>query len=422
MRQGRRGGILIYMLGVITLLSIIVTEFLMDVAVSMRYRSQMTGRQDLEIIAYSALETSIAVLAEIKLLEEGLYAPVQGWGDPLKYAKLPVPSGYTVNVTIKDETGKLSIYDEKLNDFGNLLVEIGISYEQVVNLKSELKKYLEKFKKKESLGAPNQAPNQQPAQQAAPTQQPAQQANPTNQTNTTDRNRNQPRAREEKKAVQTLFSLNQLKEIPIFEKIFFDSKGNPNEKFQILKDNISVFNTGKVNINTAPALVKKMFLGPTSLGPLAEGKKFLKTMGDVGRTSNDDQFGFKANVFDIEIEVMRGPVKYHLSAIVEDKSAEAPRARRNGSGNQENAGATNGSGTPANPPANAPRNPAGTPRTPPRTGTNTSGNQANAGTGSGTSSGTSRGASGNQPNAPASSENKSNFVFLALTEDDSSVN
>lgn len=370
MIKGKKGGILIYMLGMITLLSIVVTEFLLETASAMRFRSQMAGRQDLEIIADSALETSLAVLAELKALDKGLFSPAQGWDDPMEYFKFPLPEGYTIKVTINDETGKLSIYDEDLTNFGNLLVEMGYSFEIVSNLKSELKKYLDKLDK-ESTDKKNDktTSNKAPVKGKEDIDK-----TEKKKTEETDEGKDKKEKTKKKEAVRTLFNLEQLKEIPIFERTFFDEKGNPNDQFKVLKQNVSVLNTGKVNINTAPELVKKLLIG--TLNTNVSGKKYLTSMRDFGPTRNkesenngNERFGFNASIFDIEIEVARGPIKYHLGAIMEDKKP-APKEQKR-------------SETPEDP---------GSPQKVPI------------------------------PTSNGRSEEKSDFSFLALTEDDSSIN
>lgn len=411
MKRNNKGGILIYMLGMITLLSIVVTEFLLETASAIRYRSQMGGREDLEIIAYSALEGSMAVLGELKLLDKGLYSPVQGWGDPIKYIKFSVPEGYTIKVSIHDETGKLSIYEDDLKNFGNLLVEMGLSYEIVSNLKSELKKYLDKLKK-DSPPSPNtSAQTAQSSRNAAETrngsetrnapanQERSETSNETAQPNA-GRNNNPQRTSNEKKS-RILFNLEQLKEIPIFERTFFDAKGNPNEQFKVLKQNVSVLNTGKVNINTAPELVKKLLIG--NLKPNLAGKKYLTSMKDLGVTQNEDQeerreqpFGFNASIFDIEIEVTRGPIKYHLGILAEDKKPTSRDENQNTSERSRSGrNARNGRNT-SSENAQEPRN------APDRRNGNGSASQT--------------------PSRTAQSETKEDFSFLALTEDDSFIN
>lgn len=426
MIKGKKGGILIYMLGMVTLLSIVVTEFLLETASAMRFRSQMSGREDLELIADSALESSVAILGEMKELDKGLFSPAQGWGDPLKYFKFPVPEGYSLKVTIHDESGKLSIYEDKLDNFGNLLIEMGISFEIVSNLKRELREYLDKLKKatpgpSQSSGGTGRreperpeanAPGNPPANADRNRPQNEPQGGTSNEPNTQrPNNRNNRNGNnEEKKKVRTLFTLEQLKEIPVFERTFFDEKGNPNELFKTLKQNVSVLNTGKVNINTAPALVKKILIGTQNTN--IPGKKYLTSMRDLRPTgaqseqnetnqnrNENEKFDFHSTLFDIEIEVARGPIKYHLGAILED---DKPRSEERESRPEQNQEATQGQGNQTQTPRGNARNT----QTPP-----------------------SRESQNNRPNSELrtspsgeTSKQKNNFSFLALTEDNSFIN
>lgn len=305
MIRSLRGGILVYMLGVIALLSIVVTEFLMETAGAIRYRSQITNREDLKIIACSALETTVAVLGQIKAIDKGLYSPDQGWGNPLEYAKFQIPEDYSISIKIRDETGKLSIYEDNLDIFGDLMGEIGFSFDEVLNLKSGLKKW---------LATSNEAPRDltHKAKEKASKQ-----------------------VVESTKAQRIIYNLLQLKEIPAFERAFFDLKGNPNEKFEALNESISILHDFPVNINTAPDIVKKVMLGGLGLGLVAQEKKIYKSISDFGIEGNiakelKDRFGFKARVWEVGIEVTRGPVKYYLNAIVGDiGEAESKNASRN---------------------------------------------------------------------------------------------
>lgn len=421
MIRGKKGGILIYMLGMITLLSIVVTEFLLETASAMRFRSQMAGRQDLELIADSALETSLAVLAELKELDKGLFSPTQGWGDPTKYFTFPLPEGYTLKVTIHDESGKLSIYEEDLTNFGNLLVEMGFSFEIVSNLKSELKKYLDKLKKE---AAPNSSSSNASGSRGSDSNAPSSQRRngggetprspSSNEAGSRGSDSNAPSSERRNgrdsndanaKKVRTLFNLEQLKEIPIFERTFFDEKGNPNDQFKVLQQNVSVLNTGKVNINTAPGLVKKILIG--TLNTNAAGKKYLKSMQDFGPTRNQGsetndnaRFSFNASIFDIEIEVARGPIKYHLGAIMEDTKPVSDQQRNRG---EQDTSAEEGGSTQSTP-ARSPRT--GNNKTPP-SGRDEAGQLRNSSAARSSSASNGR------------SEEKSDFSFLALTEDNS---
>lgn len=341
MMRSNKGGILIYILGVIALLSIVVTEFLMETAEAIRYRSQVTHRDDLEILAYSALEVTMAVLGEIKAKDKGLYSPLQDWKKPLEYAKFKIPTGYTVSIDIKDETGKLSIYQEDLKTFGNLMTEIGISSENIGNLKSDLKKWLDKPPKggKDSKpSVPEAKPGEKPEDENAPqapsspnADNPEANANPSDATNRSNNANNQ-----KKKEQRVVYNLLQLKELPSFERVFFDKDKNPNEKFQLLKDNVSILYKGVVNINTAPELIKKLLLGSAPKEPATiDGKNYFRTMEELGiakdaATELKKVLGFKMTVLNIGVQVTRGTVKYYLNTIVQVKEGDSNDAKKEG--------------------------------------------------------------------------------------------
>lgn len=339
MIRSKKGGILIYILGMIALLSIIVTEFLLEAAAEIRYRSQVTHRDDLKILAYSALETTVAVLAEVKAIDKKLYSPEQNWGKPLAYAKFAVPKDYTISVKIRDETGKLSIYEEDLKTFGDLMQEMGVSYEQITNLKSELKTWLsekkdpwQKPKLKPDEKLKGKKPGGEKEKEVKPN--PNEQPKPNEESKSDEKPKEKDKDEKKKKEQRIIYNLLQLKEIPAFERVFFDAKNNPNEKFKLLKDSISILHKGPLNINTAPDLIKKVILGDLALNPRTNGKSYFRSMKELGFEGESAKqlekvIGFNARVLDVDIQVERGTVKYYLSAIVDfgDKSDDPDKPK-----------------------------------------------------------------------------------------------
>lgn len=64
----------------------------------------------LRIEAYSALETTLAVLEDFREVGEGLHSPAEGWSDPLGFAGyVPANEERTVEVTLEDESAKLPL-------------------------------------------------------------------------------------------------------------------------------------------------------------------------------------------------------------------------------------------------------------------------------------------------------------------------
>ena len=63
----------------------------------------------LRLEAYSALETTLAVLEDFRQTNGSLKSPAEGWSDPLTFAGYEPPEGTKVEVTFVDESGKFSL-------------------------------------------------------------------------------------------------------------------------------------------------------------------------------------------------------------------------------------------------------------------------------------------------------------------------
>ena len=59
--------------------------------------------------AYSALEVTLGVLEDFRLVNGGLRSPAEGWADPLDFAGWAPREGRVVEVAFEDESGKLSL-------------------------------------------------------------------------------------------------------------------------------------------------------------------------------------------------------------------------------------------------------------------------------------------------------------------------
>jgi hypothetical protein len=69
----------------------------------------------LRVEAYSALETTLAVLEEFRAVNGALRSPAEGWSDPLEFAGYTPAGNRVVTVSFEDESGKISLpkADEK---------------------------------------------------------------------------------------------------------------------------------------------------------------------------------------------------------------------------------------------------------------------------------------------------------------------
>lgn len=108
-RQGAVGSVL-----VIVMITILFTTFALvafiekagnDLIVEQRYAETRRLRSE----AYSALETTLAVLVDFREAGNGLHNPTEGWNDPLTFAAYTPTEGRTVDIAFEDESGKLSL-------------------------------------------------------------------------------------------------------------------------------------------------------------------------------------------------------------------------------------------------------------------------------------------------------------------------
>lgn len=105
----RRGSVIILVLGVILLTSFLLTRLMDRAAVELAAESKASSKTGLQQEAFSALEASLAVLADYAAVDNGLHAVEQGWQRPLEMMNYVPAPGYRVEVVIEDESGKFSL-------------------------------------------------------------------------------------------------------------------------------------------------------------------------------------------------------------------------------------------------------------------------------------------------------------------------
>ena len=108
-RPPRRGSVIVFVLLLIFLTAMLLARFIESTSVELLLEMRQSDRQRLRDDARSALEVTLAVLADFQEIDRALYNPAQGWGDPLAYAGYVPREGVTVEVTFADESGKVSL-------------------------------------------------------------------------------------------------------------------------------------------------------------------------------------------------------------------------------------------------------------------------------------------------------------------------
>lgn len=217
----QRGSILVFVLLMLLLGAAIVTSFKYETFARIRYYSSQYERDDLRLKAYSQLEFTLAVLSEIKQVENGLYAPSQGWIAPYEYARIEPPEG--VSIEVKDEGGKLPLANMTEDRMLILFEEMGIDYDTREDLLNCYLDWTDEDEDERLSGADNSYYEdiEEPYQ-------------PTN---------------------GPLVSFKELALIKTFDTLFFSETGQPAAMYKQFTDSVSLYNNGKVNINTASDLV-----------------------------------------------------------------------------------------------------------------------------------------------------------------------
>jgi len=87
-----------------------------DLMVEVRRSDSKRLRQE----AFSALEVTLAVLEDFREADNGLHSTAEGWGDPLTWAEWTPSQGRTVDVSFRDESGKVPLAHADLTTLTNM--------------------------------------------------------------------------------------------------------------------------------------------------------------------------------------------------------------------------------------------------------------------------------------------------------------
>ncbi len=125
--RARRGSVIVVVLVTLMLATLMMVKFMESMAVDLTLATRHADRDRLRGDAYAALETALAVMAEINAIDDGLQSPAQGWGDPYAYAGEAPREGVTARFTFTDESGKASLPNLDVNELVDLVEALGLT-------------------------------------------------------------------------------------------------------------------------------------------------------------------------------------------------------------------------------------------------------------------------------------------------------
>lgn len=341
--RGRRGSVLVLVLVLVAVTALAIVRFTERALGEMAGEAFYVQRDRLRGEALSALEVALAVIHEFREIDGGLFAPAQGWGEPLRYAGYEVPEGLEINVRFVDENGRLSLRDAENQEayFLNLFADMGFTTDEVAVLTDSLLDWIDADDTARPFGA--ETPDyllQNPPHVAA----------------------NRP-----------LRSYEELAAVMGFSTLFFTETGFPNERLGHFRARTSLWGTGAINLNTASddvlrtlglfdeaqlGAIARALAGPDGERGTARGNYFrsLRELADAAGVPLDGSgvLGVQIRTLSIIVTVREGDVAYRLRATV---SLDGQTAATLGA-----ATAPAGGATPVGPAAGPGGGPAGLPR------------------------------------------------------------
>ncbi len=266
-----------------------------DLLVEIRQADAHRLRQE----AFSALEVTLGVLEDFRQADNGLRSPAEGWGDPLAWAGYSPSEGRTVEISFRDESGKIPLNRADLVTLTNLFTYWQMPPAEASKLADALMGWMQGGYVYSTALTPDY-PNA-PIPYAEPG--------------------------------RPMRSFSELAAVAYARDVFFDENGLPNALFWRFVDDVSIFNFPQPNVNGANEDVMsalgqysdaqqqhlKDFL--TGAGQYAhEGQQWFSTTGTVaavaGAGGNAAAFGTTISALRVTVTVREGRSVYRMSAVV----------------------------------------------------------------------------------------------------------
>ncbi|MCF3650787.1 general secretion pathway protein GspK [Synoicihabitans lomoniglobus] len=306
-RKSRRASVLIIVLVTLvfatTALLLFIERASTDLIVHVRDADRMRLRQE----AYSALETTMAVLLDFKEVIGGLHSPAEGWGDPLDWTDYEPGEGLEVSVEFVDESGKISVGQLTQKSLYDLFFTWGETQSEAELWADAIMGWMEEDYTPVSFEAPEVEDYERGDLAFRP-------------------------------PWRRLRSFEELRAIDVIREAFFTPTGLWNEKGRRFKESVSLFNYSKANVNSAPESVLAALGGFDRMqqellsdyrGGIGlyqgNGPGFFTDAGEVsgivGEGAGADAFSTEISALRIIVTVKQNVTEYRLNVVISPNGA-----------------------------------------------------------------------------------------------------
>jgi len=293
-----RGAVILLVLVTVMLTAFLLSRFIQRAGTELLADAHASEQYRLRAEAYSALEVTLAVLADFRAIDGSLHSPAQGWDDPLHYAGYEPAGGRRVVISFEDETGKVSLPGLDQDALQLVLEQAGLARREAELASDAMLVWMRPDYKPASLE--NEA---QRYERAALPHLPPQ---------------------------RSLASWQELASIEHAREYFYDEAGRPNDRWRWLEANVSLFAFNATNLNTAtPAALDASGLSEaqtTSLRqhldapPAGGGAHYFRSAAEansvVGMAGTPGKLGAEVQVLRIVVTVHDGTAAFRMSAVV----------------------------------------------------------------------------------------------------------
>ncbi len=301
-KSARRGSVILLVLMTLLLTAFAMTKYLERTTVDLLADARAASNARLRVEAYSALETTLAVLAEFRTVDNGLHSPAEGWGDPLGFAGFQPSPGLTVAATVEDESGKISLPHADFQNLRDLFILLGQKQSDAERLADALLVWMRSgYEPVDSFTARAADYEREPI----PCDPPG----------------------------RSLHSFSELADIKYVRDLLFDDQGRPNELWHRFVDSVSLFDFNQPDINGArdttlaavggydAGAVKVIGDYLTGTGSYArQGPEYFRNAQEVaalvGGAAASPRLGTEMSCLRVNVTVREGTTSFQLSAVV----------------------------------------------------------------------------------------------------------
>lgn len=309
--RAQRGAVIVLVLVTVLLAAFLLAAFIRRSGTELLADARASEQRSLRADAYSALETTLAVLADYRAAEGALRSPAENWGQSLLDTGFAPASGREVEIAFEDESAKLSLPHASEAELQTMMEFSGVERNEAERLAGALHAWMREV----------------PADAAIDLDAP-------------DYSRADPAY---KPAGRPLRSWRELAAVEMDRHVFFDEDGRPTAELERFAREVSLHNFPKVNLNSAQAgVLTALGLGAGEVQSLENHRTRPKPKGEtgvfrslteagtvLGAAIGGEKLGVAIEILRINVTVRQGAIAYRLSTVIATSTGiRAPQARR----------------------------------------------------------------------------------------------